>query len=345
MLRLSIYLTCRRLSKDLYQTPTHFLLELIQNADDNYYTADVPTLSISYSKNQLRVDCNERGFTRKNVEAICRICQSTKSGRSKSSGFVGEKGIGFKAVFKVARRVWISSGHYSFRFDRDAHLGMIAPIWDAFPTARRAGCTSFLLELAEDCDRDSIIDELRSHDERTLLFLRRLRRLEIDVKAPTLSLKESFRTVLSRQGGSSETASTMVLMRDGVKKHYFVYRQEARNLSKEDRRPGISSSEIVLAFPHTGFDGNRHAEPVIESQNIYSFLPIRDAGFHVSQEPNHVVSSSNQLTLKGVVSLARRLSAFRKPRRYPRPHAMEHGTGLGRRRCLSQRCSTSWNTQ
>ena len=270
-----------RLSNDLYQTPTHFLLELIQNADDNYYTAEVPTLSISYSKNLIRVDCNERGFTRKNVEAICRICQSTKSGRSKSAGFVGEKGIGFKAVFKVARQVWISSGHYSFRFDRDAHLGMIAPIWDAFPGEPKAGCTSLLLKLAPDCDEDSIIDELRSHDERTLLFLRRLRILEIDVKPATFSLKKSFKTVLGRQGGSSETTSTMVLTRDGVKKHYFVYRQEAGNLPKEDRRPGISSSEIVLAFPHTGLDGD-DVEPIIESQNIYSFLPIRDAGFHVS---------------------------------------------------------------
>lgn len=287
-------LTHRRLSNDLYQTPTHFLLELIQNADDNSYTAEVPTLSIWYSKGLIRVDCNERGFTRKNVDAICRICQSTKSGRSKSAGFVGEKGIDFKAVFKVAHKVWISSGHYSFRFDRDAHLGMIAPIWDKFPQPTKPGCTSFLLKLAGDCDENGITEELQSHDERTLLFLRRLRRLEIDVKPGILSLKKPYRTILGRQGGSSDTASTMVLMRDGVKKHYFVYRQEAAKLPREARRPGISSSEIVLAFPHTGINGDRPVRPVIESQNVYAFLPIRNAGFHVSRNsPVHLLFFSS----------------------------------------------------
>src|SRR4051794_729502 len=64
-------------SHDLYQATTHFLLELIQNADDNFYVAEIPTLSIEYSSGRVRINCNERGFNKKNVEAICRICNST----------------------------------------------------------------------------------------------------------------------------------------------------------------------------------------------------------------------------------------------------------------------------
>lgn len=272
------------LSHDLYQTATQFLLELIQNADDNSYTAEVPTLSIAYSSGRVRIDCNERGFNKKNIEAICRICQSTKSGRSKSAGFVGEKGIGFKAVFKVASTVWISSGHYSFRFDRDAHLGMIAPIWDKFPEKPRAGCTSILLKLAKDCDEKRIINELQSYDEKILLFLRRLRRLEIDVKPSIISLSKSFKTILSRHGQASENPSMMALMNNGVRRHYFVWCRSANKLPTESRRPGISSSEIVLAFPNTGINGDLPVHPVIESQNVYAFLPIRDGGLPVRRK-------------------------------------------------------------
>lgn len=271
------------LSHDLYQTATHFLLELIQNADDNSYTAEVPTLSIAYSSGRVRVDCNERGFNKKNIEAICRICKSTKSGRSKSAGFVGEKGIGFKAVFKVASTVWIQSGHYSFRFDRDAHLGMIAPIWDKFPEKPREGCTSILLKLAKDCDEKRIINELESYDEKMLLFLRRLRRLEIDVKPSIISLSKSFKTIISRHDQTSENPSMMTLMNNGVKRHYFVWRHSVNKLPTESRRPGISTSEIVLAFPNTSISGDLPVHPIIESQNVYAFLPIRDGGMPVSQ--------------------------------------------------------------
>ncbi|KAL2669765.1 hypothetical protein Neosp_015210 [[Neocosmospora] mangrovei] len=265
------------ISHDLYQTSTHFLLELIQNADDNSYTVETPTMSISYSPGKLRIDCNERGFSKQNIEAICRIGKSTKSGKSKSAGFVGEKGIGFKAVFKVASTVWISSGYYSFRFDRDGHLGMIAPIPCPFPEQPKQECTSILLKLDKDCDEGLIIEEMKSCDEKILLFLRRLRKLEIDIHpgAENRLIKRTF----TRGAQPAENPSMMTLMNNGVGKHYFVWRHTAKNLPSEARRPGITTSEIVLAFPNTGVTKDAPVLPIIEPQNVYSFLPIREYGF------------------------------------------------------------------
>ncbi|RSL54668.1 hypothetical protein CEP53_007386 [Fusarium sp. AF-6] len=251
----------RILSDDLYQTSTHFLLELIQNADDNSYSVETPTMSISYSPGKLRIDCNERGFSKQNIEAICRICQSTKSGESKSAGFVGEKGIGFKAVFKVASTVWISSGYYSFRFDRDGHLGMIAPIIDDFPQQTK----------------QRIVKEMKSYDDKILLFLRRLRRLDIDCNPEGKDGR--FQRTFTRGAQPAENPPMMSLMNNGVAKHYFVWRHTAKNLPSETRRPGITTSEIVLAFPNTGVNGDEPVLPVIEPQNVYSFLPIRNYGF------------------------------------------------------------------
>jgi HSP90 family molecular chaperone len=99
----------------------------------------VPSIHFTYTSNTLRIDCNELGFSPQNVEALCRVGQSTKKVASASTSnnnatrYVGEKGIGFKSVFKAADVIWIASGEYEFKFDKRRPLGMIAPIWDAFP--------------------------------------------------------------------------------------------------------------------------------------------------------------------------------------------------------------------
>lgn len=85
-----------RVSKYLYTDITHFILELIQNADDNTYPPGVrPTFSVNLSRRRLVVKCNETGFTADNVRAICDINGSTKKARkSIEDGCIGEKGIG-----------------------------------------------------------------------------------------------------------------------------------------------------------------------------------------------------------------------------------------------------------
>lgn len=107
-----------RLATDLYSKDTRFLYELIQNAEDNQYTqaeasSDDPFISFSLYPDQLVIDSNEDGFNAENVKAICSVAESTKT---VAQGYIGEKGIGFKSVFKIAQRVHIQSGPFSFSF-------------------------------------------------------------------------------------------------------------------------------------------------------------------------------------------------------------------------------------
>ena len=75
----------------------HFILELIQNADDNDYADFEPTLTLDLSRDRLIVRGNEIGFTEENVRAICDVNASTKKGRKKvDDGCIGEKGIGLQ---------------------------------------------------------------------------------------------------------------------------------------------------------------------------------------------------------------------------------------------------------
>lgn len=174
-----------RFSNQLYAKSTHFLLELIQNADDNIYNCDKPTLSFTYRPGTLRIDCNEVGFTPANVQAICSINSSTKSGKSTDGEHIGEKGIGFKSVFKAADVVWISSGSFSFKFDkRHSPLGMVTPTWADFPEPIMPGFTSIYLQLSETYDEQTMIQELLMFDSNLLIFLRRSEEINLEVIRP-----------------------------------------------------------------------------------------------------------------------------------------------------------------
>ncbi|KAI8656259.1 HET domain-containing protein [Fusarium sp. Ph1] len=72
------------LCNELYDSSTHFIQELLQNAGDNHYSSKTPTVMLTYRLGRLRVDCNERGFQPENVEAICAIRHSTKLGQNQS---------------------------------------------------------------------------------------------------------------------------------------------------------------------------------------------------------------------------------------------------------------------
>lgn len=79
------------LSTELYTHLAHFILELVQNADDCNYDPDVqPQLLLLLLPDALLCATNEVGFTEANVEAICDMAQSTKSRRT--GPFTGEKG-------------------------------------------------------------------------------------------------------------------------------------------------------------------------------------------------------------------------------------------------------------
>ena len=81
------------------------------------YAHDVtPSLRITVTQGRIRVDCNELGFWEQDVKAICNVDATTKK-KDKSAGYIGEKGIGFKSVFKAANVVYIRSREYSFKFD------------------------------------------------------------------------------------------------------------------------------------------------------------------------------------------------------------------------------------
>lgn len=70
------------LADDLYSEELHFVMELVQNADDNKYHSDAsPSLLIDLNLGEIIVHNNEIGFSEENVSAVCNLGQSTKQVR------------------------------------------------------------------------------------------------------------------------------------------------------------------------------------------------------------------------------------------------------------------------
>ncbi len=275
------------LSKDLYSKKSHFILELIQNADDNEYAkGSVPHLTLNVSSERLVLLNNEIGFSERNVRALCSVGDSSKA---KKTGYIGEKGIGFKSVFTVSNAPEIHSNGFHFRFNRTDEtnlLGYVVPEWCDSPTEVPPDCTAIVLPAAQDYMFSK--EALEGLDATLLLFLSKLR--EIDL------LHGTERTTLRRHDRSGWSVLTTEVARPGaepiVKESRFVRvaSDVLMEATPDEKRPGIVTSPVLLAFP---IDAAGAADPQPTSQ-VFAFLPVRQVGFRFSIQADFILSSSRE---------------------------------------------------
>ncbi|TKA63588.1 hypothetical protein B0A55_10316 [Friedmanniomyces simplex] len=292
----------KMLSEELYSTPTHFILELIQNADDNkYHAGTVPKLTMLYHElGYLWIGCNEVGFTASNVRAICRIHNSTKKVEDSKKGYIGDKGIGFKSVFTVADKVWIKSGALSFVFDTKKPLGMIAPEWADLPSPELVQeRTVICLQIPKPADRLTVKQGLQELKPELVVFLRQLRSISVEIRASTNSLDSgiSIRREESHVDGIRLTALEHVnkVPTSTVKaERLLVFQRTVARMPVEDKRPGVTETEILMAFP---IDENHKA--VVKNQDTFAFLPVRSYGLPFLLQADFILNAPRENILLG----------------------------------------------
>lgn len=147
---------------------------------------------------------------------------------------------------------------------------MITPTWTPDPPVH-PGWTSFRLRLKKSAiDRhEELITHLEDLRPTLLLFLRKLRAIKIDiVDGPFYVLHrqdiDGYVSRLSRFGTTSFSTD------------YLVVRHVVKTMPDAEKRTGLSESEIVLAFPFQG-----EGVPLVQSQDVHAFLPLRPCGFSV----------------------------------------------------------------
>lgn len=159
----------RMLLANRYDERTHFIFELLQNAEDALGRSPRPAhssiVSFHLRQDDLRVSHYGAPFTEGDVRAICGIDESTKKINE-----IGRFGIGFKSVYAFTDRPQIHSGHEDFAVEE-----YVRPI--AIPGIERSqGETviSIPFKCASVLPHHEIADALRRLGAHALLFLRHI---------------------------------------------------------------------------------------------------------------------------------------------------------------------------
>ena len=288
----------RILAKDLYNKHTHFIFELIQNAEDNSYCGDLPSLSFQLTKSDptgtegadgaLIIQNNETGFTDRNVSAICEVGATTKQ---KAQGYIGEKGIGFKSVFRVTENPHIFSNGYHFclpECDEETGLGYIVPQWvDTPPEDLNFSQTNIILPLTKvGFGYDKIEEMLLEIEPETILFLSKLQeiRIQTDTGTDLVILKNADELpkmeVLvegRRQGCSFSTVDEFLVCTQTFHKPVEIH---------HEKREGINERDVSIAFPMD--------ENATGSGKIFAYLPVSETDFPFLINADFILTSSRE---------------------------------------------------
>ncbi|KAI2658823.1 Protein NO VEIN [Labeo rohita] len=255
-----------RLSTELYSKDTHFVLELIQNADDNGYPdgGEQPALAFVVEKDCITILNNECGFEENNIRAICDVGRSTK-GKHKY-GYI------------VTDCPEIHSNGFHIQFDKNSGpMGYILPHW----VEQERTVSAAAREIAEQRWATKIHLPLRSESYQTknlfhdvhpslLLFLHRLRSItifnEAEKRLVSMTRRDLSHNIL-------EVAHT------GGEERWLVIKDD------------VESTELALAFQ---LSDSSSCDVKPQKQPVFAFLPLRSFGFRFIIQGDFDIPSSRE---------------------------------------------------
>nr|ABF99415.1 expressed protein [Oryza sativa Japonica Group] len=288
------------LSQELYSQDSHLLLELVQNADDNTYVEDVePTLAFILQDNGIVVLNNESGFSAENIRALCDIGSSTKKGSNQ--GYIGNKGIGFKSVFRVTDAPEIHSNGFHVKFDiTEGQIGFVLPtavapyntdsvsrmlsvedVKDSSSFWNTCIVLPFRSKFKEGTGMHSIASMFSDLHPSLLLFLHRLKCIKFkNMMNDTLLVmrRKALGNGIVRISNGNDMMSWLVV---------------SKKLQGTIVRNDVCSTEIAVAFTLQETQMGEY-EPYLKQQPVFAFLPLRNYGLKFILQGDFVLPSSRE---------------------------------------------------
>ena len=254
-----------------YADRTHFIFELLQNAEDALARRvdwrGSKAVTFCLTKKALRVSHFGLPFDERDVRGISGIAESTKDLTA-----IGRFGIGFKSVYAFTDRPEIHSGSEAFAIENYVWPVAVAGI------ERKPDETvvRIPIEATAESDHDEIAHGLGRLNASVLLFLREIEEIQWIVDGDrrghylreSQEIEEGVRrvTVIGQQQGKPDFAEEWLVISQAVKteKGEFAGHVElAFSLTRQDdsqraRIRGVDSSPLVVFFPtvletHLGF--------------------------------------------------------------------------------------------
>ena len=233
----------------LYSERTHFIFELVQNAED----AGATELAFELFADRLELRHDGRPFTEADVRGVCGVGKSAKSGDLTA---IGKFGIGFKSVYAYTRSPRVYSGDEHFGIENYVRPFAVEPL--APPSAG----TLFVFPFDHDTvpaavAAREIAAALTAVQPRILLFLRSIGRLRVGgAGVPALGHRAVGRRVAG-PGGPGPRRVT--LSRDGrTAEEWLAWHRRALEQAppveiafrvEAGRLVPCESSPLIVSFP------------------------------------------------------------------------------------------------
>ena len=223
-----------------YDDRTHFIFELLQNAEDAYARRGgwqgSRAVNFTLTTSDLRIAHFGQPFDGDDVKGICGIAESTKDLTA-----IGRFGIGFKSVYAFTNRPEVHSGDEEFAIESFVWPTAILPI-DRPPDE-----TVFILPLHP---RDAtahveIAEGLRQLGPRTLLFLRQINEIAWSVEDGPSGMY-----MRDRSEEIGENVRRIMLLgeehgKPEVEETWLVFTRETKTLE------GVVAGNVEIAFSIT----------------------------------------------------------------------------------------------
>ena len=253
----------KMLLADRYDDRTHFIFELLQNAEDALAdrTGWMGSRAVRFDLGPDLLCFSHFGkpFDDRNVRGICGIDESTKDRRA-----IGRFGIGFKSVYAYTTKPEVHSGDDAFTIE--------SYVWPTPVIGMHQHQDETVIRLPLNAGVDVAYDEitqgLRRLGPKTLLFLREIEEIEWQVQAGPSGIymrtkREALGscvmrvTVIGQQAGTDEIEeSWLIFFRDVAADDGAVVGQieiafaidNGRESGKWSIRP-VDNSPLVVFFP------------------------------------------------------------------------------------------------
>ena len=266
-----------------YSDKTHFIYELVQNADDN----KSQSIELQLYENELLVWNDGCQFTEEDVRSICSIGFSNKDLTQ-----IGTFGMGFKAVYAYTDSPEVYSGDECFRIsikDPTKPEGIykitpeIAKLIDDDKTVFRL---PFMGNLRQEEEIALLKDRLCTLEKRSLLFLRNLKmvhwRDESDGqmgsyschRLPHNKIQGVYEVELKASlNGEDQSSETFLVFRKKIQPPQMVIDELLRQSPDDDKRQRIQKSADKLQPIEVAFKIQDGKITTMNNCVLFSYLP------------------------------------------------------------------------
>ena len=245
-----------------YDDRTHFIYEILQNAEDALKKRGgwegSRTVEFSVSSDSLTISHFGKPFDEADVRGVCGIGESTKELTD-----IGRFGIGFKSVYAFTDRPEIHSG--------DDHFAIESYVWPVAVDERRQHpeeTTIYIPFLDEEGIKDDVLQGLQRLGPRTLLFLREIE--EISWKADDGSWGRYARGEAESKGKNTRKVALTGenYERDGVEEEWMAFSGKVYHKKKS-----AGHVEVAFLLNPNGKGGGRPSIKQLKDSSMVVFFP------------------------------------------------------------------------